>query len=66
MLSDQLADWLNIERQLRASDFFALVPEVSGQYDTAQVLIWRRVNQPQWPTSQLGLVESVWELEEMV
>ena len=65
MLNDQLADWLNIERQLRASDFFALVPEVSGVYDTAQILIWRRVNQTQWPTSQLGLVESTWELEEM-
>lgn len=66
MRSDQLADWMNIERQIRASDFFVPVMEINYQFDNAQVYVLRRVNQTEWQTTRPGLVESTWELEEVV
>ena len=62
---DQFEQWSDLERQVHVSDFFVPVNEINGTYDTSQVLVVRRVNQSQWTSAGLGMLESTWELEEV-
>lgn len=62
-VGDEWADWLALERQIRAADVWVLHPE---QGDAAQVGMWRQLNVSTWQETQLGLSGTTWELEEPV
>lgn len=67
--ADQLAQWLDIEDQMRSSEHFVVVPELGGDYsvmDTSQVYVTRRRNNVAWEPEGLGLYAAVWNLEESV
>lgn len=63
--SDDLNDWQDIARRIRANDAFALL---LGDADQSQAYILRPINEAhwQWTRRRLNRAESPWELEELI
>ena len=63
MIADTLKSWMDLDRQTRDADYFALTLN-SG--DPSHSYVMRHLDQPTWSRSRLRRAESEWNLEEVV